>query len=453
MLTEYNILGRGARASSKAVRNLVLSMLPTGIIEANSTYGHHDPPSDELKKLRSSATSRGQQGNTNKDQGSAATDDLLPTEAVTSSSRSPDSIVDETETGKRLYRSSILIGDDEVDGSEIPRAKRQRVAIRNQHSGNVFSGDPDPIYSDGRAYNQDCNLSYADAATDQALIDIFGDPLSLSLANQIPTGSRTSRFPQVAESQKGQQQVPLQVLGSCHEGRVTDHRSDNIGISGLGYHNSSGLNPVHDPSSNPRIAIRTGSQGRINEQAPQSSGGLGSFDINDFDLYPEEEGYPLSRFSDLGSAVPDHPQELQQADSTNKSMLSSGVSEINLEVGKTYIVVCLNSAVATKCHVAAHDSLVSDRLGLQVLLQEIDKLKRNPLSWRSKAISRESPDDSNLEPNYSVVQLPIHKQYIIICFEDRSYHMGITAEADETIWGEIGYTQLVEDALALEEQS
>ena len=387
--------------------------------------------------MQNVADAKAQQDNSNNNEDAAEAGDLLLQEVAASSSGPSNCAVGARHTVKRLHPRDIMISEDDYFGT--PHAKRQELALRDQsinrdnrsrRSGNEICGDPDSVYSDERIYSHDYDHFYADPATGEAIKNVLGHSHTLLLASQIPTGSRASLFPRLAVNEKRQPQVPRQLF-------VADHESPKC-------HYSSGLNSLHGFSE----GLSTDLKSHMNSQMSQGLGGIGFFDTNGSDIYSKEGEYQWTGFRALDHTTIDQSQEPQQDSSAKKSMSASGFADIQIEVGKTYIIVCLNNAVATKCHVATHDNLVPNKLELQELRQEIDGLKQKPLSWRSKAILRESPDSNNLEPKYSVLQLPTDKEYIIVCIQERMYHKAIAAEGDETVWAEIDYAQLVEDVSA-----
>ncbi|KAL8796505.1 MAG: hypothetical protein Q9195_001179 [Heterodermia aff. obscurata] len=105
-----------------------------------------------------------------------------------------------------------------------------------------------------------------------------------------------------------------------------------------------------------------------------------------------------------------------------------------LEVGKSYMIICLDDREARQAPIDANSDIVFDRLSIEKTIHEIANLAVEPYHNAVSQNDRGKQPETNVESQHRLAYLPVDKTFIVLCVEEYEAYQGITAAGGETIW-------------------
>ena len=367
------------------------------------------------------------------------------------SARSSDSSVSRVHIRKRL-RETVVAADDDASS---PEPKRRTTTTENTSISafhNVLRahkrpvGHPhDPQIGEPRLGHRLENDS--DVSGDQQAAYNGYDDLRLgSVTHDIRDNSWLGwSSPMTLTSNYYPQEPQLSSMPSSHDHDENGHLH-HLEKPGVSYYENSISDFVY---SLPRISqpiLYNSPIGSTRDYVSPSPEHATTFNGHAFDL--EFEGgdgflHGPSAWADSSSI---QPQETSAANQAIQDDTQDRFAEVRLGVGMAYLIICLDNGVTTKCVVSADGEIASDKLDVEALYHEVTSLEMDPEFLKRKpTFSTYTSTDSDLDPEYSLLLLPIKRAYIKICIEDRSCQKAITVEGDNTIWEERNLTQVFQD--------
>lgn len=371
------------------------------------------------------------------------------------SARSSDPNLTRVRLRKRL-RDTIVAADDHDDS---PQPKRQNTASKNAslqthqsvlrlHNRRVRQSHPSQnseLGLESRLENDHDESRIQKLAYDR--VDNGHDSATHPIPKYLWIGSSSSPAP---ASPQGPQLLP--VLGSGDQNSNDyEHHLDNPRFSN--YH---GLDPeqLYNPPHIPQYAIHASLGNSIRDVISPGPEHATLFDAQGFDLeFEGSENFPHGH-SVWHNPKPTQPIEALGADEVVQDETQKGFAEVHLGLCKTYLIICLDNGVGTKCVVSANGKIASNKVDLEALYREITSVTTNPPPLKDRVgLSDYTSIDSDIDPEYTILLLPTQKTYVTICIEECTCHKANILEGNQTAWEEIDLAQIVKSISNLDENA
>lgn len=131
--------------------------------------------------------------------------------------------------------------------------------------------------------------------------------------------------------------------------------------------------------------------------------------------------------------------------SDDQRRILNTLASVQLEVGKSYIVICLDDRKAVKGLIDASSITMFDQLSMEAALREIAQLAVEP---NRKTVSQEARDKqrvANVKQHSRSAYLPVDKDHIVVCIDSQpKAYRGVTAAEGKTLWNEVTLEYTIE---------
>ena len=191
-------------------------------------------------------------------------------------------------------------------------------------------------------------------------------------------------------------------------------------------------------SCKPRNAAFDRPREQMNLEVAQPEAGADDIeDMNDI------QNAPAGFWSAVNPAAHQGQVEHVPLNDEQRKILNT-LASVPLEVGNSYIVICIDDRKAVRGFIDASSTVMFDQLSMGAALQEIAQVALEPSQSTFSQKARDKQPVSNVEQQCRSVYLPVDKDHIIICIEKEEACRGVTAADGETSWNQVTLERTIE---------
>ena len=204
------------------------------------------------------------------------------------------------------------------------------------------------------------------------------------------------------------------------------------------HHRDRDFNPVDAPNIvHDQGPMPTGYRNHLEAAQPQAG-------ADDIEYMDDIQNAPAG-FWDAVDPVTQQGQAEHVSLSDDQRKILKTLASVQLEVGKSYIVICLDDRKAGKGFIDASSTIIFDQLSMEAALQDIAQLAVEP---NRKTFSQEARDKqrvANVEQQSRPAYLPVDKDHVVVCIDNEpKAYRGVTAAEERTLWNEVTLEYTIE---------
>ena len=455
------------KASSNAHLLWLKSVLPEECIKANSTRRVlRDPTQEEEKELQAFSKRTQAEKDVILAQRKRVRAQLLrPRTAMASSSAAPMAlnasalnpmlVKGDANTRKRQRRDSIQSSTSEdINNSALKRQKLQSGASAIRDDEQICSNVIPPAHkrqghhndrigrANHRNHGSHRKVNEPDRLDSLDIEHRHGQYVNQDAGNQWIHGER--------------QHPNSEALSTAYQPMLGHPQQQDRGTTYDGYHLDPELNPIDNAEDNtkdaPSSSYKPGNtafdqaQEQINLEAgePQPA-------ADDIDYMNDIQNAPAGFWDAVDTAAHQLQVEHVPVNDDQRKILST-LALVKLEVGKSYMCICLEDRKGRIGLVDATSRDLPDELSIETAIHEVAHLAAEtylagePDRKAALQKAKDKQPETNAEQQFRPVYLPVDKTHIIVCIETKRAYEGVTAAEEETLWNAITLEAVV-DAL------
>ena len=435
----WNTTWRAAKASSRAHSRWLRSALPKECIEANSTQQVNRDPTEKEEKELESFNKRTEAEKlvilAQREKASAA---LLRPQAGMASS----SVVPTTPSGsannprKRQRRDSVQSTTSEDFSQAISKRRRlQTGPSERRDNEQVLRHNNPPVHNRRRQHNSQLHgVHHGDNEFHRKDEDFS----TSSIGHH--QGTMPSGYLSIHEEDH-RRSVAVDAGNQDILGHTQQRNSQ---ITYDDYNLDPDLDPMDNADDAPSHSRKAGNatcdqpRERMNLEVAQPEAGA-----DDIEYINDIQNAPAGFWGAVNPAAHQGQVEHVSLSDEQRKILNTFTS-VPLEVGNSYIIICLDDRRAVKGFIDASSTIVFDQLAMGRALQEIAQVAFEPnRNTRSQKAKGKEPV-TNAEQQFRSAYLPVDKDHILVCIEKEEACRGVTAADGETLWNPVTLEDTIE---------
>ena len=468
------------KASSDAHLLWLKSVLPEECIKANSTRRVlRDPTQEEEKELQSFpkqtqaekdvilAQRKQVRARLLRPRTAMASSSVAPM-ALNASASNPMLVKGDVNPRKRQRRDSIQsLTSEDINESTLKRQKLQSGASAIRDDEQICSNVIPPAHErQGRHNDRIGRASHRNLGSHRK----FNEPDRLDSLDiehchgLMPTGNENysgkSQYQYATQDAANQwmhderQHPNGEALSTAYQPMFGHPQQQDRGTTYDGYHLDPELSPIDNAEDNTKSAPSPSYKpGSTTFDQAQKQMNLGASQpqpaAEDIEYMNDMQNAPADFWDAVGTAA--HPLPVEHVPVIDDQRRRLGtLALVKLEVGKSYMCICLENGKGRIGLVEATSRDLPDELSIETAIHEVARLAAETylaVEPNRKAASQKARDkqpDTNMEQQWRPMYLPVDKTHIIVCIETKEAYEGVTAAEEETLWNATTLEAVVE---------